>query len=374
MLKERFIELLSRKMTGEATETELHELEQWVKHNPADQYFSEILLSYWHSRYDTTPSINAITPDQHFAHILDMAKDNAAEADTSPIVPPSGFFIGIKRLGIAATVAALVVLTVLVINNRRDDSRPTVETEKSLPQKNEVVARKGARSRIVLPDGTRVWLNSDSKLQYGPSFNEDVREVTLEGEAYFDVVKDQERPFIVHTSGIDIRVLGTAFNLKSYPQEPTIEATLIHGFIEVINKKEAKSPSVILEPHKKLVFNKENQSFEGDKPGQKIKPITSATSTIAITALPQNIADTSLIETSWVYNRLLFDGETFQELAIKMERWFNVKINFKSEKVANYRMRGAFDTETIEEALQALQVIASFSYKIKNNEIDISNK
>ena len=93
---------------------------------------------------------------------------------------------------------------------------------------------------------------------------------------------------------------------------------------------------------------------------------------ITIVALPKGVADTLLTETSWIYNRLIFEGDTFKELAVKMERWFNVKITFKNEKVANCRLRGVFEDESVEEAMKALQLIATFTYKINNNEIEIT--
>ena len=234
--------------------------------------------------------------------------------------------------------------------------------------KNEVMAKKGARSRIILPDGTQVWLNSDSKIQYDKSFDDTIREVTLDGEAYFDVVKNPKRPFIVHTSNIDIRVLGTAFNVKSYSQEKTIETTLIHGLVEVTDKNEPQLSKIILRPKEKLVFNKLETDFEkNDK--TTVKPVIEKN---AIVPLSKNVADTALKETSWIYNRLDFDGDTFSELAVKMERWFNVKIRFKDEKVANERLHGAFEDESLEEALKVLQLITTFTYKLNNNELEIN--
>lgn len=369
MPNENLARLLSRKLSGEATAAEEQQLAQLLRDHPGDQYFAELLMAYWHSRPEALPADNNTTSDLHFAHILDRAGEEematAALPDDRPIRRP---VFRLKRLAAAAVIAGLIASGVWWLWPVPSASRLADNNI----QKNEVMAKKGARTRMVLPDGTSVWLNSDSRLEYDARFNDSVREVTLEGEAYFDVTKNARRPFIVHTSGIDIRVLGTAFNVKSYPQEPVIEATLIHGSIEVLNKKEPKSPKVILRPHEKLVFSKEDHSFAGktlpDHP-QIIAPPA-----IAVTALPKNIPDTALKETSWVYNKLLFDGDTFRELAIKMERWFNVRLVFKNEKVANYRLRGAFENETVEEALQALQFIVPFTYKIRDNEIEINKK
>jgi ferric-dicitrate binding protein FerR (iron transport regulator) len=143
--------------------------------------------------------------------------------------------------------------------------------------------------------------------------------------------------------------------------------------IEVIKKDQPRAPWLILRPHQKLVFNKtENTTIKKDA---EINVTTARpNAAISITALPKNIPDTSIIETSWIYNKFLFEGERFSELATRMERWFNVKIIFKNEKVANYRLRGSFVNETIDEALQALQLSVAFSYKIDGEKVEIDKK
>jgi transmembrane sensor len=372
MSNERLAVLLSRQLAGEASAAEQQELQYLLQEDPGEQYLAELLLAYWNT-HPGQPAGNPTFRDQHFAHILDLAKSNGAAPALreDPVTPKRGILLRFRKLAVAALVTGITAGGI----GWYFSVKPGKEAAAAIKQ-NEIAAEKGAKTQLVLPDGTKVWLNSDSRLTYDARFDDAVREVTLEGEGYFDVVKNPRRPFIVHTSGIDVRVLGTAFNVKSYPQEATIEATLIHGSIEVLNKKEPKAPKVILRPHEKLVFNKEDHAFVTT--GRPVAPLQSKPTTpkpaIAITSLPKNIPDTAVIETSWVYNKLLFDGDTFRELAVKMERWFNVRISFKNEKVANYRLRGVFENENIGEALQALQFIASFSYKIKGNEVEISKK
>lgn len=367
MMNDRLTELLSRKLAGEATTEEMQELREWLQSNPGDQYFAEILHTYWHHRSDQY--FHDHTADQHFAHILEMASGEEEFPDSRPT--RSGILRKIRRTAVAAAVIGAIATAGWLL---KPQSKAT-ETQEL--RNNEVVAGRGIRSKIVLPDGTQVSLNSDSKLQYAGDFTGRTREVTLEGEAYFDVVKDADRPFIVHTSAIDVRVLGTSFNVKSYPKENTVEATLIHGMIEVTNKNKPEAPKIILRPKEKLVFNKITggvQDSSLSKPELAEKNTAKNLSTaISIVALPSNISDTSLVETSWVYNRLIFEGETFREVATKMERWYNIRINFTNRKLADYRLSGSFDKESISEALQALRYIAPFNYKIKNDEVEITD-
>ncbi|HEX3767051.1 MAG TPA: FecR family protein, partial [Puia sp.] len=248
------------------------------------------------------------------------------------------------------------------------------KTDNVAAKGNEIISRSGARTKLLLPDGSQVWLNAGSKLNYSGSYNETLREVDLEGEAYFDVVKELGKPFIVHASSLNIKAVGTAFVVKSYPQDETIEATLLRGIIEVSRKDLPDGPKVILKPNEKLIFSKQLETevhrYASDSSGKAPKSIGK----ISVAAVSVAIPDSNKVETAWVYNRLVFDGDTFQELATKMERWYNVKITIKSKELLRYRFKGAFENETIREALDALKLTAEFSYKINNNEIEIFKK
>src|SRR6202035_4815350 len=134
-------------------------------------------------------------------------------------------------------------------------------------------------------------------------------------------------------------------------------------------------PLVILKPNEKLILNKQ---LENEAPGNpnrfQGKNPNSVDRDISVTAVSKNIPDSNKVETSWVYNRLVFDGDSFQELAEKMERWYNVRIAFGDNELFHYRFKGAFARETIREALDALQLTAKFSYQINNNEIILLKK
>jgi transmembrane sensor len=259
---------------------------------------------------------------------------------------------------------------------RKPNNAELTSTSGALRKQNEIEAKAGARSHVLLPDGSQVWLNSASKLTYAESFNDSTREVKLEGEGYFDIVKDAARPFIVHTAGIDVRVLGTTFNLKSYPQESTVEAVLLKGMLEVTNTTNPNSPKVILKPHQKIVFNKQlkEATKQGDIPSGATNFSLIPSKGKAILPIPKNIADSAIVETSWVYNKLVFEGDTFEESAMKMERWFGVTIEFKSEKVKKYKLGGSFSNQSIQQAMEALKLIAPFDYKINKNRVEIYGK
>jgi ferric-dicitrate binding protein FerR (iron transport regulator) len=239
----------------------------------------------------------------------------------------------------------------------------------------EVLARAGARTKLVLPDGTQVWLNSNSRLKYNNDFYANNREVTLDGEAYFDVTKDARLPFIVHAASIDIKVLGTSFAVKSYPQDKTIEATLLRGMIEVNRKDNPSTPRIILKPGEKLVFSKSfaTRNRTGNTPPGPDAHV-SVSPDMAINSIRQDIPDSNKVETAWLYNRLVFDGDSFRELADKMERWYNVKIDLRDSMLNSYHFGGIFEKETVEEAFKELQLTRDFNYTINGNEIELYAK
>ena len=193
--------------------------------------------------------------------------------------------------------------------------------------------------------------------------------MTLSGEAYFDVVRNPEKPFIIHTSKIDIKVIGTEFNVKSYPGDKTTEATLIRGIIEVIVRNRP-SETIILKPNKKIVVLNEIDSIKENTTvkGKKINK-NPAVAIRDITYIPEHRA---VLETSWIENKLIFRGETFKDLAIRMERWYGVRITFDDKVLEQKRFHGIFEKESIRNALDALKITEPFNYTIQDNDVVIS--
>lgn len=373
MTTQRITELFAKRLSGEATAEELQELEVYLKDHPDEQYFQEMISNWWSSGRIKEEADNK---EDHFRYIMQRSSQQMADdavQQQAPVISIS------KRKTWLRIAAAAVVTGIISFGSWKLFSTNKNESLAAKPvHENEIVSKPGTKSKLILPDGTQVWLNSDSKLVYNSSFNDSLREVTLEGEAYFDVVKNAKKPFIVHTSAINIKVLGTAFNVKSYPQDETIEATLVRGLIEVEKNNEPQSSKILLHPNEKLVFNKvinkvdAGETASNEKLAEPVK--TNLPQRISISTLPTTVKDSNRIETSWVYGRLLFDGDTFKELAAKMERWYNVKISFANNKMANYRFGGSFENENIEDALHALQMIHPFNFNMTGNEIVIDKK
>jgi len=330
MHDDRIWTLLSRRLSGEASSAEMEELQQLLAQSPDKQYLFSILHSYF---YDGLPvGGEDVHFEQRFCRIIEAPrKKKTSLLPLRRIIP------------YAAAVGALLVLGWVLFHHQ--------------PAGQEVLARAGARTHLRLPDGTQVWLNSNSKLKYTNEFNIKTREVGLEGEAWFDVARNRDRPFIVHASTLDIKALGTSFTVRSYPLDATVETTLLKGAIEVTRNEQDHSARVVLKPNEKLVFNKQ--------------PAPMPVARIAINSIREDIPDSAKTETSWMYNRLVFEGDNFRALADKMERWYDVHIIVKDEELNHFRFGGVFANEPVEEALKELQLTANFNYKINGREIEL---
>ncbi|WP_316796149.1 FecR family protein [Pedobacter agri] len=226
--------------------------------------------------------------------------------------------------------------------------------------------KSGERKKIRLQDGTSVILNAKSALSIIKGFNRETREVNLVGEAYFDVVHNKDKPFQVHTSDFNINVLGTAFNVKSYPDEVTSEATLIRGSI-TMEAVDGNGGLITLKPSQKVTFYK---NIDAPKKARLTKA-SSSRPEIAINHYTL-IKDSTIVETAWTNNRIEIYDQDFDEIKDVFEKWYNVEIKFTSSQVEKYRFTATFSNETIEEALKALKDVENFKYEIKGNQVIIS--
>ena len=224
----------------------------------------------------------------------------------------------------------------------------------------------GSKTQIELPDGTKVWLNAGTELKYPTFFTGSTRSVFLKGEAFFDVEKQKDSKFIVNTDKIKIEVLGTRFNVKSYTEEGLIETTLVEGRVNLC--KEGSSQIVKLEPNQRGVFVKREGLITNSDPSVEfLKKGERDEQFLIFKSIETDIS------TSWINNRLEFKGETFESLALKMERWHNVHIEIKDNTLKKHRFTGVFDKESVEQMIAALQIMILFNYKLYQNKIIIYN-
>jgi len=205
----------------------------------------------------------------------------------------------------------------------------------------------GKKFKLQLSDGTMVQLNSGTTLKYPVKFIAgENRQVFLNGEAFFDVAKDKKHPFIVNADALNVRVLGTHFNVSNYPEDAATDVVLVEGSVGMygLNEEFDANKNTVLKPGYKGSFNRENNAI----------------STKAV------ITD---IYTSWINGGLTFRNMTFKNIITKLERRYNVTIVNKNEKLANEKFNASFKEESIENVMSYFNDIHGINYTIKNNQI-----
>lgn len=250
-----------------------------------------------------------------------------------------------KRFSMRKMFAAVVVCAVLAVGFHFYRSA----SERAAPTLITSTAPKGQKSLITLADGSRIFLNSASSISYPESFDADKREITLTGEAFFEIARDERRPFIVRSAGIVTRVLGTSFNIKSFEGEATT-VTVATGRVQVGEASSSEANAhVVLVPGEQAVY----QSGTGFVI-RKIDPFPAM---------------------AWKSHTLYFDNNTLDEVATHLERWYNVRIDFESERVKNCRINGQYKQMDLKSVLESIQYMYPVKYKYSDqNHVELYGK
>lgn len=207
-----------------------------------------------------------------------------------------------------------------------------------------VETRPGQRSFIELPDGTNVWLNSDTKLTYPAAFNSKNRKVRLNGEAFFDVLKNEQSPFVVEVGDIAVRVVGTEFNINNYEADEDTHVYLKTGIVELhTNRGENDRMILRLDPGERAVYDKENKKL----------------------TLQKAHSDLCL---AWLEGKLVFRDEPMADVVRKLNRHFNVEIMIADPKIEAYTYTATFQHESLGQILELLKISAPIDYKIHKRE------
>ena len=367
MDQDRFWELISLKMAGEATAAELTELEQLVREHPEEGARVEALELIWKAKEEAVQPGRKEAFNKHLqrlSHHLSEPVLQYEQPEVTEEIPETGQKeksrgIVRKLLG-AAAVAAALIWAFFYFN-----AGPSAVTD-PVNARNTVSTKKGSKSKVQLPDGSQVWLNADSRIVYNENFRGSVREVELSGEAYFDVVRDESRPFIIHTPTIDVKVLGTAFNVRSYADEMNTETSLIRGSVEITLLKSADQRKIILKPNDKLIVRNEEAVTRPAQQQQVKAPV------MTLDKISYQQTDKNAVETLWVMNKLAFDDEPLAAIARKLERWYDVRVIIADEALKKESYTATFEDKTLKEVMDALRTGGGFDYSINKKEVFIS--
>lgn len=332
--------LIIKCLANNISNQEIGELQAWINKSPQNKETFDRFRASWvvagiksnTTRFDTQQAYLAVQSgmDRSFSPV---AKENPRIRILTSVM---------KYAAIALLFFTLGGLIMWMLNpgTDRKDLSYTV-----------ITAPMGAKSYVDLPDGTKVWLNAGSKLKYNFSYGKENRSVILIGEGYFDVAKIKDIPFLVQTSKVEIKALGTKFNVKAYSDEQMITATLEEGKIEVRTTGEnIKQQTVILLPNERASFYANTLSVS------------------------RNVNTT--LYTSWKDNKWILEGITLGSLGTMMERRYNITMIFNNESLRDYKFTGTIENRTLEQILSAIKFTAPIEYKIHKDTvlIDVNSR
>lgn len=355
-----FIAYLEKSISAEDEEF----LFQWIENNPeAIEELREIRYLWNISGVMSNSSGDSL--EKEWASFLQKTRDTIPERQ----MKTSSIRYWLPRVA-AVFLLGAVISFVISYSIFKPPSNETVYQE--------IVAPAGAKSKITLPDGSTVWLNAGSSIKYSNRFGEKQREVTLIGEAYFDVVSNRSKVFLVKTSELNIKAYGTTFNVKCYPEEGTVETTLLSGSIGVkrVGLANNKTDEVVLQPNQRVVYYKASQKALETVPDKIVN---------AASPMPKKRADNKLTYmiskgidpqtfTSWKDGMLIINSETLVDLAVKLERKYDVKISFDSEKLKQIKFTGTLENETVEQVIEAIGMAAHIDFQLKDRDIRFKQK
>ena len=218
------------------------------------------------------------------------------------------------------------------------------EEEKITIQNNHLVIPKGKTYQLLLSDGTRIWLNSETEITYPTRFVGNKREITLIGEAFFEVAKNKEKPFIVNANGMEVKVLGTSFNVSCYTADKTISTTLIEGSVSV---KTENKKTVTITPSEQFTYNRDNAKTD------------------------IRIVNTELF-TSWIDGKYIFKDATLEDIVKKLQRWYDFSVNYEDEslKYNHYSLIAERETN-LDQLLEVISYTSNIKLERTNNIINI---
>lgn len=334
-------QLITRYLNGKASLSEKKQVQSWVKESPLNQYQFNKLKDYWEKDTVDPKLIN---------HEFQKQKLWKQYLDTSE--PSTAPKLATRRtsrfawISIAASITLLITVTALF----------SVKERLFVPQEYDVAIASiekynpiGQKSQAQLPDGSKVWLNSESKISYPEKFSDSVRIVVLEGEAFFDVQHDSARPFIVVADNIQVRVLGTKFNVNAFTNQKEINISLLEGAINVTT--DSNTEGVLVKPSNGVSYSKQldvlREFSKESNPAMFEKAI------------------------SWKNGKLIFDGDDLEDFVTEISRWYGVTVKITGVPQNDWRLIGSFENEFLTNVLDAIAYNKGFTYELKEKELTL---
>lgn len=304
---------------------------EYLKTDEGTRLMDEVMDEIAMKEFESEGRIDSKISDEIYANL----KNSMRSLSKSKPLPFVKQFYFHNLLKIAAVFIGLLIMAGVTYQVYRSSQTITYSTAY------------GQKETIVLPDLSTVTLNGNSTVTYTKGWGSaEKREVHLVGEAFFDVVRNEQKPFLVYTSDVEIKVLGTSFNVKSYDEDESIETTLVKGKVAIQNLQRQEDEEIILNPNEMATFSKSSERIK------------------------LTIVKTEVF-TSWKRGKLIFEDETFGEIVKELERWYGVKIILKNEDSRQCRFTAKIENESLKEVLEFFKSTSNLKYRINEDEIII---
>ncbi|MCD7977644.1 MAG: DUF4974 domain-containing protein [Tannerellaceae bacterium] len=327
-----FIHLLERFMRGETGPEEEKLLKEWFQSAPARKEIETYYSGRW------TAAEGADMDPSRKEEVLARITREIKEREDMPAIPTQ------RRNSFMRTWLPYAAVFILAFGLGL--SALFMQPPGSPLQEFTVSVAKGQRSNLLLPDGTKVWVNSHTEIRYDNEYGIRNRNIVLKGEAFFEVEKNEELPFVVNAEEMDIQVLGTTFNLKAYPEDDEIIATLFTGSIKgVVGDKE-----FTISPRQHLTYDRLRNVMQVSE--------------------SENVNYISM----WRDNELAFMDETLEEVAKILNRMYNVEVVILSEKIKSYRFSGVIKNNSLDNVIEIISLTAPISYHSTGDTILLNEK
>lgn len=320
--------LIAKFFEGQCTDDEVRKIEEWRKESIDNEKTFNRLKTIW----DETGSIRPQTEVQETEAAWQKLKTKIQKPQAAPKWKTLSYML-------PRAAAAVLIFASMVIFYLTQKDQTTVAVKMI-----EISTQKGEKRQLSLADGSTIWLNAESSVKYPESFSGATRDIYLDGEAYFDVETNPDKPFKVHTEELVTTVLGTQFNVLAYPERENIIVALDEGKVEL----SYENSLMALEPGKQVQFSKHTHSF--------------------------NKTDIINKHNQWRNNVLELDNITLKRAAIIIERWFGKRVIIDNEKLEGCLVTASFKEPTIEEVLEIVTSILSLESEEINGEYHIKGE
>jgi len=255
----------------------------------------------------------------------------------------------IRFLNALTRIAAILFIPLLVASVWLFFHQPKETTASLQFAMQEITSPPGVRSQVVLPDGSNVWLNAESTIRFKVPFDKSTRDVSLCGEAYFEVRKNPDVPFVVKSGKVQVKVLGTKFNYKAFAKENNIEVVLAEGKVSLNTEGCAKGNEKMMNPGDRAVFDK-----------------TANQTKITNGKIDKYIA--------WHNGKMIFDETPMPEVATQLERWYGIEVIIEDPRINKYRITTTFENESLHQVLELLRLSSPIDIKYIAATVDKTNK